>query len=161
MNRKTIEMKIDVEVNVVEEFCSIPIEHDVESYAQELCDKWKEKQPNTNFTYYIDYDLIDEMSGETIGYIYEDGKKKIKLIEQLKRNAKYEFFNDYLNMIEVGDDMVLREMWQNVNKIEECKTIKELKEIEFVDKEVKDTWESWDAIYDHQQGNLFEQEVAE
>ena len=87
--------------------------------------------------------------------------KKIKLIEQLKRNAKYEFFNDYLNMIEVGDDMVLREMWQNVNKIEECKTIKELKEIEFVEKEVKDTWESWDAIYDHQQGNLFEQEVAQ
>ena len=25
----------------------------------------------------------------------------------------------------------------------------------------EDTWESWDAIYDHQQGNLFEQEVAE
>ena len=87
--------------------------------------------------------------------------KKIKLIEQLNRNAKYEFFNDYLNMIEVGDDMVLREMWKNVNKIEECKTIKELKEIEFVEKEVKATWESWDASYDHQQGNLFEQEVAE
>ena len=79
MNRKTIEMKIDVEVNVVEEFCSIPIEHDVESYAQELCDKWKEKQPNKNFTYYIDYDLIDEMSGETIGYIYEEEKWKLRV----------------------------------------------------------------------------------
>ena len=82
--------------------------------------------------------------------------KKIKLIEQLKRNANYEFFNDYLNMISVGDDMLLREMWQNVNKIAECKTIKELKEIEFVDKE-----ENWDAIYDHQQGNLFQQEMVE
>tara|TARA_B100000575_G_scaffold251735_1_gene219292 strand:- start:2244 stop:2516 length:273 start_codon:yes stop_codon:yes gene_type:complete len=87
--------------------------------------------------------------------------KKIKLIEQLKRNAKYEFFNDYVNMIEVGDDMVLREMWKNVNMIEECKTIKELKEIEFVEKEIKDSWGSWDAIYDHQQGNLFQQEQIE
>ena len=74
MNRKTIEMKIDVEVNVVEEFCSIPIEHDVESYAQALCDEQKKKDPSTNFTYYIDYDKIDEMSGETIGYIYMEEK---------------------------------------------------------------------------------------
>tara|TARA_R100001510_G_C7569500_1_gene146461 strand:+ start:129 stop:335 length:207 start_codon:yes stop_codon:yes gene_type:complete len=65
-----------------------------------------------------------------------------KNIEQMKKNAKYEFFNDYLNMIEVGDDMVLREMWYNVNLIEECKTIDELNNIEFVQKET-----NWDINY--------------
>ena len=70
MSRKTIEMKVNVDVDVVEEFCSIPNGYDVDSYAQELCEKWKKKEPNTDFTYYIDYDLLNDMSGETIGYIY-------------------------------------------------------------------------------------------
>lgn len=74
MSRKTIEMKVNVEVNVVEEFCSIPNEHDVDSYAQELCEKWEKKEPNTDFTYYIDIDRIDDMSGETIGYIYRNDR---------------------------------------------------------------------------------------
>tara|TARA_R100001443_G_C3307345_1_gene166844 strand:- start:406 stop:612 length:207 start_codon:yes stop_codon:yes gene_type:complete len=58
-----------------------------------------------------------------------------KDIEQIKKNAIYEFFNDYLNMIEVGDDKVLKEMWHNVNLIEQCKTIDELNNIEFIQKE--------------------------
>ena len=70
MSRKTIEMKVNVDVDVVEEFCSIPNGYDVDSYAQELCEKWKKKEQNTDFTYYIDYDLLNDMSGETIGYIY-------------------------------------------------------------------------------------------
>ena len=74
INRITIEMKIDVEVDLVDEFCSIPLEYDVESYAQKLCAEQKKKDPSTNFTYYIDYDKIDEMSGETIGYIYKEEK---------------------------------------------------------------------------------------
>ena len=74
MNKMRLAVKMDVELNVVDEFCSIPIEHDVESYAQELCDEQKKKDPSTNFTYYIDYDKIDEMSGETIGYIYKEEK---------------------------------------------------------------------------------------
>ena len=74
MNKMRVAVKMDVELNVVDEFCSIPIEHDVESYAQELCDEQKKKDPSTNFTYYIDYDKIDEMSGETIGYIYKEEK---------------------------------------------------------------------------------------
>ena len=70
MSRKTIEMKVNVEVDVVEEFCSIPFGYETDSYAQELCEKWKKKEPNTDFAYYIDIDRIDDMSGETIGYIY-------------------------------------------------------------------------------------------
>lgn len=57
-------------------------------------------------------------------------------IEQLKKNAIYDFFNDYLNMIEIGDDMVLKEMWHNVNLIQQCKTSEELNNIKFVEKEV-------------------------
>ena len=84
--------------------------------------------------------------------------RHIKLIDQLKRNAKYEFFYDYLNLIEVSDDMVLKEMWQNVNLIDECTTIKELKKIKFIEKELNGTWDSWDAIEDHKNNNLFVQE---
>ena len=76
MSIQTIEMKANVEVNVVEEFCFVPIEHDVDSYAQSLCEKWRKKEPNTNFSYHIDYDLIDDMSGETIGYIYKGSKNE-------------------------------------------------------------------------------------
>ena len=45
MNKMRVAVKMDVELNVVDEFCSIPIEHDVESYAQELCDEQKKKDP--------------------------------------------------------------------------------------------------------------------
>ena len=83
--------------------------------------------------------------------------KEIKLIDQLKRNAKYEFFYDYLNLIEVSDDMVLKEMWQNVNLIDDCTTIQELKNIKFVEKELNGTF-SWDAIEDHKNNNLFVKE---
>tara|TARA_R100000353_G_C6460984_1_gene183857 strand:+ start:296 stop:514 length:219 start_codon:yes stop_codon:yes gene_type:complete len=72
MVRKIIEMKVSMEVNVFEEFCSIPMDYDVDSYAQKLCKKWAKKEPSKKFNYYIDYDLLDNMSGETIGYIYED-----------------------------------------------------------------------------------------
>ena len=75
MSKKIIEMKVSMERNVVEEFCSIPIDYDVDSYAQKLCDKWQDKKPNNKFTYYINYDLLDDMSGETIGYIYEEEYK--------------------------------------------------------------------------------------
>ena len=74
MSRKTIEMKVDVDVNVVEEFCSIPFDYETDSYAQELCEKWGKKQPEKQFTYYIDIDRIDDMSGNTIGWIYEEEK---------------------------------------------------------------------------------------
>ena len=83
--------------------------------------------------------------------------REIKLIDQLKRNAKYEFFYDYLNLIEISDDMVLKEMWQNVNLIDECTTIQELKNIKFVEKELNGTF-SWDAIEDHKNNNLFVKE---
>ncbi len=83
--------------------------------------------------------------------------REIKLIDQLKRNAKYEFFYDYLNLIEVSDDMVLKEMWQNVNLIDDCTTIQELKNIKFVEKELNGTF-SWDAIEDHKNNNLFVKE---
>lgn len=72
MVRKIIEMKVSMERNVFEEFCSIPMDYDVDSYAQKLCEKWANKEPTKEFTYYIDYDLLDDMSGETIGYIYEE-----------------------------------------------------------------------------------------
>ena len=48
------------------------MDYDVDSYAQKLCEKWAKKEPTKEFTYYIDYDLLDDMSGETIGYIYEE-----------------------------------------------------------------------------------------
>tara|TARA_A100001515_G_scaffold130043_1_gene117065 strand:+ start:398 stop:661 length:264 start_codon:yes stop_codon:yes gene_type:complete len=83
--------------------------------------------------------------------------REIKLIDQLKRNAKYEFFYDYLNLIEISDDMVLKEMWQNVNLIDDCTTIQELKNIKFVEKELNGTF-SWDAIEDHKNNNLFVKE---
>ena len=72
MLRKIIEMKVSMERNVFEEFCSIPMDYDVDSYAIKLCEKWAKKEPTKEFTYYIDYDLLDDMSGETIGYIYEE-----------------------------------------------------------------------------------------
>ena len=70
----TTNNKVNVEVNVVEEFCSIPFGYETDSYAQELCEKWEKKEPNTDFAYYIDIDRIDDMSGETIGYIYRNDR---------------------------------------------------------------------------------------
>lgn len=67
-------MKVDVEVKVVEEFCSVPLEYDVDSYAQELCDKWEKKEPNKEFTYYVEWDKVDDMNGDTICYIYENDR---------------------------------------------------------------------------------------
>tara|TARA_A100001391_G_scaffold339_3_gene799 strand:+ start:3727 stop:3963 length:237 start_codon:yes stop_codon:yes gene_type:complete len=72
--------------------------------------------------------------------ILEEHKMSNKDIEQLKKNAIFEFFNDYLDMIEIGDDMVLKEMWHNVHLIEQCKTEDELNNIKFVEKETN--WRS-------------------
>ena len=46
-------------------------------------------------------------------------------------------------------------MWHNVNLIDECTTIQELKKIKFIEKELNGTWDSWDAIEDHKNNNLF------
>ena len=73
MSKQWITITEEKEVNVVEEFCSLPndYENGFDGYAQDLCDEHKKENPNKNYAYELDESKFDDMSGETIGYIYE------------------------------------------------------------------------------------------
>ena len=80
MRKQIITISVEKEVNVVEEFCSLPSDYEdgFDGYAQDLCDEQKKENPNKNYAYELDESKFDDMSGETIGYIYEVEKWKIE-----------------------------------------------------------------------------------